>query len=226
MTADTVCVERRDLWWLMEGWSRLPVHWCCAFRQAWAASSPAPFLSARWWSTRRVWSSLRRATHLRRGRPPRRQIAGSWLAHAELNAIASDRCRVARELPRDGRCTRPSSPARCALGPSPWPSAGASPWDMLCRDPISSGLRVLTDTDLGRRRQWQVHMLRWAVLDLRRVAPCCVHRRGASDEPHRRALPRATMVAADRHRGRRPGQESSRGEAVEHVVATVWAAIA
>lgn len=29
-----------------------------------------------------------------------------------------------------------------------------------CRDPISSGLRVLTDTDIGRRRQWQVQKLR------------------------------------------------------------------
>src|SRR4029450_12344301 len=72
-----------------EAWSRLPEHWCCAFRQAWAAYvadsipvgavvvDPSGVIAAE--ARNRIFDS---------GDPPRSQLAGSWLAHAELNAIA------------------------------------------------------------------------------------------------------------------------------------------
>jgi tRNA(adenine34) deaminase len=68
--------------------ARLPEHWRSAFRQAWAAYvagtiavgavvvDPYGVIAAD--ARNRVFA----------GDPPRHQLAGSWLAHAELNAIA------------------------------------------------------------------------------------------------------------------------------------------
>ena len=94
-----------------------------------------------------------------------------------------------------------------------------------CRDPISSGLRVLTDTDIGRRRQWQVQQLRgpFAVFAELLLAVYTVEARPTSltavryrEPPWQRLIESAGAVLA---RGR------DRGEAVEQVVATIWTAI-
>jgi hypothetical protein len=94
-----------------------------------------------------------------------------------------------------------------------------------CRDPISSGLLVLTGTDIGRRRQWQVLQLRgpFAVFAELLIAVYTVEARPTSltaarycEPPWRPLIETAGAVLAS---GR------DRGETVEQVVATVWAAI-
>ena len=94
-----------------------------------------------------------------------------------------------------------------------------------CRDPISSGLRVLTDTDIGRRRQWQIEQLRgpFAVFAGLLLAVYTVEARPASlaaaryrQPPWPRLIETAGVVLA---RGR------ERSEAVEEVVATMWTAL-
>ena len=92
-------------------------------------------------------------------------------------------------------------------------------------DPTSGGLRVLTDTDIGRRRQWQVQKLRgpFAVFAELLQAVYTVEARPTSliaaryrEPPWRPLIDTAGVVIA---RGR------DRGEAVEQVLAMIWAAI-
>jgi hypothetical protein len=94
-----------------------------------------------------------------------------------------------------------------------------------CPDPLSSGLRVLTDTDIGRRRQWQVQQLRgsFAVFADLLLAAYTTEARPTSHTARRyREAPWPSLidtVGAVLARGR------ERGEAVEQVVATIWTAI-
>jgi hypothetical protein len=92
-------------------------------------------------------------------------------------------------------------------------------------DPLSSGLRVLTDTDIGRRRQWQVQQLGgpFAVFAELLLAVYTVEARPTSltaaryhEPPWQRLIESAGAVLA---RGR------AQGEAVEQVVALIWTAI-
>jgi hypothetical protein len=94
-----------------------------------------------------------------------------------------------------------------------------------CPDPLSSGLRVLTDTDIGRRRQWQVQQLSgpFAVFAELLLATYTTEARPTSlraaryhEPPWQRLIESAGAVLA---RGR------DRGEAVEQVVTTIWTAI-
>ena len=72
-----------------ERWSRLPEHWCCAFRQAWAAYVAGTIpVGAVVVDPYGVIAAEARNRIFDAGDPPRGKLAGSWLAHAELNAIA------------------------------------------------------------------------------------------------------------------------------------------
>ena len=93
-------------------------------------------------------------------------------------------------------------------------------------DPTSGRLRVLTETDIGRRRQWQVQKLRgpFAVFAELLHAVYTVEARPTSlaavryrEPPWRPLIETAGAVLAG---GR------DRAEAVEQVVAMIWAAIA
>ena len=91
-------------------------------------------------------------------------------------------------------------------------------------DTTSSGLRVLTDTDIGRRRQWQVQKLcgPFAVFAELLHAVYTVEARptrltAARREPPWRPLIETTgaVIASGR----------DRGASVERVLATIWAVI-
>jgi tRNA(adenine34) deaminase len=208
-----------------EGWSRLPEHWRCAFRQAWAAYiagtipvgavvvDPHGMIAAE--ARNRIFDA---------GDPPRSQLAGSWLAHAELNAIAqidTERSRVA-----EGWAVYSTwEPCPLCAGAITVAFRGRITVGYACRDPISSGLRVLTDTDIGRRRQWQVQQLRgpFAVFAELLLAVYTVEARPTSltaaryrRPPWRPLIETAGVVLA---------KSRDRGEAVEQAVATSWAAL-
>ena len=208
-----------------EGWSRLPEHWRGAFRQAWAAYiagtipvgavvvDPHGMIAAE--ARNRIFDA---------GDPPRGQLAGSWLAHAELNAIAqidAERSRMA-----EGWAVYTTfEPCPLCAGAMTVAFRGHITVGYACRDPIGSGLRVLTDTDLGRSRQWQVQQLRgpFAVFAEVLLAVYTLEARPTSrtaaryhEPPWPPLIETAGAVIA---RGR------DRGEAVEQVLATIWAAI-
>ena len=176
-----------------DGWSRLPEHWCCAFRQAWAAYVAGTIpVGAVVVDPHRVIAAQARNRVFDASDPPRGQLAGSWLAHAELNAIAQ----IDAERSRTG-----------------W--AVYSTWEpcLLCAGAITVAFR------------WQVQKLRgpFAVFAELLLAVYTVEARPMSltaaryrEPPWRPLIETAGVVLT---RGR------ERGETVEHVVATSWAAI-
>jgi tRNA(adenine34) deaminase len=219
-------VERRDLVVVDAGWSRLPEHWCRAFRQAWAAYVAGTIpVGAVVVDPHGVIAAEARNRIFDADDPPRGQLAGSWLAHAELNAIAqidAERSRTA-----EGWAVYSTwEPCPLCAGAITVAFRGRITVGYACRDPISSGLRVLTDTDIGRRRQWQVQQLHgpFGVFAELLIAVYVIEARPTSltavryREPSWRALIETAGAALTRGR--------DRGEAVEQVVATIWAALA
>jgi tRNA(adenine34) deaminase len=208
------------------GWSRLPEHWCRAFRQAWAAYAAGTIpVGAVVVDPHGVIAAEARNRIFDADDPPRGQLAGSWLAHAELNAIAqidAERSRTA-----EGWAVYSTwEPCPLCAGAITVAFRGRITVGYACRDPISSGLRVLTDTDIGRRRQWQVQQLHgpFGVFAELLIAVYVIEARTTSltavryREPSWRALIETAGAALTRGR--------DRGEAVEQVVATIWAALA
>ena len=139
---------------------RLPEHWGCAFRQAWAAYVAGTIpVGAVVVDPYGVIAAEARNRIFDAGDPPRGQLAGSWLAHAELNAIAQ--IDAERSSTAEGWAVYSTwEPCPLCAGAITVAFRGRITVGYACRDPISSGLRVLTDTDIGRRRQWQVQQLR------------------------------------------------------------------
>ena len=208
-----------------EGWDRLPEHWRGAFRQAWAAYVAGTIpVGAVVVDPHGVIAAEARNRILDAGDPPRGQLAGSWLAHAELNAVAqidAERSRTAEGWAVDSTW----EPCPLCAGAITGAFRGRITVGYACPDPISSGLRVLTDTDIGCRRQWQVQQLRgpFGVFAELLLAVYTVEARPTTsraslyrDPPWRPLIETAGAVMA---RGR------DRGESVEQVVATIWAAI-
>src|SRR5215470_10503914 len=143
-----------------EAWRRLPEHWCCAFRQAWAAYVARTIpVGAVVVDPKNVIAAEARNRIFDATDPPRGQLAGSWLAHAELNAIAQ--IDVERSRTDEGWAVYTTfEPCPLCAGAIAVAFRGRITVGYACRDPFSSGLRVLTETDIGRRRQWQVQQLR------------------------------------------------------------------
>jgi tRNA(adenine34) deaminase len=208
-----------------EGWSRLPEHWHCAFRQAWAAYVAGTIpVGAVVVDPHGVIAAEARNRIFDAGAPPRGQLAGSWLAHAELNALAkidAERSRTA-----EGWAVYSTlEPCPLCAGAITVAFRGRITVGYASGDPIGGGLRVLTATDIGRSRQWQVQKLHgpFAVFAELLHAVYTVEARPTSrtaafyrEPPWRWLIETAGAVMA---RGR------DRGEAVEHVLATIWAAI-
>jgi tRNA(adenine34) deaminase len=216
---------KEDLVVVDEGWRRLPEHWCGAFRQAWGAYVAGTIpVGAVVVDPQGVIAAEARNRVFDAGAAPRGQLAGSWVAHAELNAIAQIDAEQSRRT--EGWAVYSTfEPCPLCAGAITMAFRGRITVGYACRDPISSGLRVLTDTDIGRRRQWQVQKLRgpFAVFAELLLAVYTVDARPTSlraarygEPPWRPLIETAGAVLA---RGR------DRGEAVEQVVATVWAAI-
>src|SRR4029450_11801980 len=72
-----------------EGWRRLPEHWCCAFRQAWAAYVARTIpVGAVVVDPDGVIAAEARNRIFDTDDAPSGQLGRAWRAHAELNAIA------------------------------------------------------------------------------------------------------------------------------------------
>ena len=206
------------------GWSYLPEHWCCAFRQAWAAYVAGTIpVGAVVVDPHGVVAAEARNRIFDTG-PPTGQLAGSWLAHAELNAIAqidAERSRTA-----EGWAVYSTvEPCPLCAGAITMAFRGRITVGYAGADPIGGGLGVLTATDSGRRRQWQIQKLSgpFAVFAELLHATYTVEARPTSltasfyREPP--WWPLIETVGAVMARAR------DRGEAIEQVVATTWAAI-
>jgi tRNA(adenine34) deaminase len=213
-----------------EGWSQLPEHWRSAFRQAWAAYVAGTIpVGAVVVDPHGVIAAEARNRIFDAGAAPPGQLvgswlAGSWLAHAELNAIAqidAERSRMA-----EGWAVYTTlEPCPMCAGAITVAFRGRITVGYASGDPTSSGLRVLTETDIGRRRQWQVQKLRgpFAIFAELLLAVYVVEARPMSgraslyrEPPWRLLIETAGAVIA---------RERDRGASVEQVLATIWAAI-
>jgi tRNA(Arg) A34 adenosine deaminase TadA len=206
-----------------EGWSRLPEHWCRAFRQAWAAYVACTIpVGAVVVDPHGVIVAEARNRIFDAEDPPRGQTAGSWVAHAELNAIAQ--IEAERSRAAEGWAVYSTfEPCPLCAGAIAVAFRGRITVGYACRDPIGSGLRVLTDTELGRRRQWQVQKLRgpFAVFAELLLAVYTLDARPTSLTAARyREAPWRPLIETA---GAVLGRARDRGEAVEQVVATIWA---
>jgi tRNA(Arg) A34 adenosine deaminase TadA len=208
-----------------EGWSRLPEYWRCAFRQAWTAYVAGTIpVGAVVVDPYGVIAAEARNRIFNVDVPPPGQLAGSWLAHAELNAIAQ--IDAARSRTAQGWAVYTTlEPCPLCAGAITMAFQGRITVAYASGDPTSGGLRVLTETDMGRRRQWQVQKLRgpFAVFAELLYAAYTVESRPTSltaaryrKPPWRPLIETAGAVLA---RGR------DRGEAIEQVLATIWTAI-
>lgn len=208
-----------------EGWSRLPEHWRCALRQAWAAYVVGTVpVGAVVVDPRGVIAAEARNRIFDVSAPPRGQLAGSWLAHAELNAIA--------QIDAERSTTAEGWAVYSTLEPCPLCARaitvafrGRITVGYASRDPVGGGLRGLTATDIGRHRQWQVQKLSgpFAVFAELLHAVFTVEARPTGrtasfyrEPPWRPLIETAGAVIA---RGR------DRGETIDQVVATIWATI-
>ncbi len=209
---------------LDEAWSRLPEHWCRAFHQAWAAYVAGTIpVGAVVVDPRGVVAAEARNRIFDTNAPPG-QLAGSWLAHAELNAIAQIDAK--RSTASEGWAVYSTmEPCPLCAGAITVAFRGSITVGYASPDPIGGGLGVLTAMDIGRRRQWQVQKLSgpFAVFAELLHAVYTVEARPTGltasfyREPPWRPL--VETVGAVMVRGR------DRGEAVEQVVATIWAAL-
>ena len=208
-----------------EGWSRLPEHWRGAFRQAWAAYVAGTIpVGAVVVDPHGVIAAEARNRIFDASAPPPGQLAGSWLAHAELNALAqidAERSRMA-----EGWAVYTTlEPCPMCAGAITAAFRGRVTVGYASGDPTSGGLRVLTETDMGRRRQWQIQKLcgPFAVFAELLYAVYTVAARPTSltavryREPLWRPL--IETAGAVIARGR------DQGASVEQVLATIWAAI-
>ena len=209
-----------------EGWSRLPEHWRCAFGQAWASYVAGTIpVGAVVVDPHGLIAAEARNRIFDVSAPPPGQLAGSWLAHAELNALAQ--IDAVRSRTAEGWAVYTTlEPCPLCAGAITMAFRGRITVGYASKDPLSGGgLQVLRDTDMGRRRQWQVQQLRgpFAVFAELLHAVYTVEARPTSltaafyREPPWRPL--IETVGAVIARGR------DRGEAVEQVVAAIWVAL-
>jgi len=197
-----------------EGWSRLPEHWWCAFRQAWAAYVAGTIpVGAVVVDPYGVIAAEARNRIFDMGAPPPGQLAGSWLAHAALNALAQ--IDAARSRTAEGWAVYTTlEPCPLCAGAITMAFRGRITVGYAGGDPLSGGLRVLMATDMGRRRQWQVQKLRgsFAVFAELLHAVYTVEARPTSGivafyrEPSWRPLIETAGAVIARGRGRRTGR--------------------
>jgi tRNA(Arg) A34 adenosine deaminase TadA len=208
-----------------EGWSRLLEHWRCAFRQAWAVyvagTIPVGVVVV---DPHGVIAAEGRNRIFDADAAPPGQLAGSWLAHAELNAIVQ--IDTALSTTTEGWAVYTTlEPCPMCAGAITVAFRGRITVGYASGDPSAGGLRGLMATDIGRRRQWQIEKLSgpFAVFAELLIAVYAVEARPTSrhasyyhELPWRPLIETAGAVMA---RGR------AWGESVEQVLATIWAAI-
>jgi tRNA(Arg) A34 adenosine deaminase TadA len=140
-------------------WDHLPEHWRCAFRQAWEAYSVGTVpVGAAVVDPQGKLAAQARNRIFHSDPPPPGQIAWSWLAHAEVNAI----CQIDPERSRgsDGWAVYTTlEPCPLCTGAITVAFTGRITVGYASADSMSGGLGTLPATAIGRRRQWEIQKL-------------------------------------------------------------------
>jgi len=142
-----------------EEWKRLPAHWQRAFSQAWAAYGAGTIpVGAVVVDPRGVIAAEARNRVYDASPPPADQVSGSWVAHAELNALAQ--IAAARSTAEDGWAVYSTlEPCPLCAGAITVALRGRITVGYASPDPIGGGLGALDATAIGRSRQWTIEKL-------------------------------------------------------------------
>lgn len=208
-----------------EEWDRLSTHWRSAFRQAWAAYTAGTIpVGAVVVDPRGVIAAEARNRVYDVGAPPPGQLAGSWVAHAELNALAQ--IAAERSIAEDGWAVYSTlEPCPLCAGAITVAFRGRITVGYASQDPIGGGLGALGATRIGQSRQWHVEKLSGPftvfaellhAVFMVAVRPTGRTARHYGESPWRPLIESVGPIIA---------MARDRSESVEQIVATIWTAI-
>jgi len=206
-------------------WERLPAHWQRAFSQAWAAYDAGTIpVGAVVVDPRGVIAAEARNRVYDASSPPVGQLAGSWVAHAELNALAQV---AAEQSTADDGWAVYSTLEPCPLctGAITVALRGRITVGYASPDPIGGGLAALGATRIGQSREWTIEKLGGpfavfaellhavSMIAVRPTGRTARHYGASSWRPLVESQAPIIAEARERH------------QSVEEVVATIWPAI-
>ena len=144
---------------IVEEWRRLDKHWRCAFRRAWAAYVAGTIpVGAVVVDLSGTIAAEGRNRIFNSEAPPTGQLARSWLAHAELNAIAQIEAKWLTQS--EGWAVYPTlEPCPMCAGATIVAFRGHITLGCASGDLGVGGLQVQTETGSGSRRQCQIEKL-------------------------------------------------------------------
>jgi tRNA(adenine34) deaminase len=208
-----------------KAWDGLPAHWRRAFSQAWAAYGAGTIpVGAVVVDPRGVIAAEARNRVYDASPPPVGQLGGSWVAHAELNALAQ--IAAERSTAEDGWAVYSTlEPCPLCTGAITVALRGRITVGYASPDPIGGGLGAIGATRIGQSREWRIEKLGgpFAVLAELLHAVCMIAVRPTGRTARHYAVsPWHPLIESQ---GPLITQARDRRQSVEQIVATMWPAI-
>ena len=208
-----------------QGWAGLPAHWQRAFYQAWAAYCAGTIpVGAVVVDPRGVIAAEARNRVYDASAPPVGQLSGSWVAHAELNALAQ--IAAERSTAEDDWAVYSTlEPCPLCAGAMTVALRGRITVGYASPDPIGGGLGALGATRIGQSREWRIEKLGgpFAVLAELLHAVCMIAVRPTGRTArHYGASPWRPLIESQ---GPVIVGARDRSQSIEQVVSALWPAI-
>ena len=208
-----------------EAWDRLPAHWRRAFSQAWSAFGAGTIpVGAVVVDPRGVIAAEARNRVYDASAPPVGQLSGSWVAHAELNALAQ--IAAERSTAEDGWAVYSTlEPCPLCTGAITVALRGRITVGYASPDPIGGGLGAVKATRIGQSREWNIEKLDgpFAVFAELLHAVCMIAVRPTGRTArHYTASPWRPLIESQ---GPVIADARDRRQSVEQIVVATWPAI-
>lgn len=205
-----------------EGWYRLPEHWRLALRQAWAAYRAGTIpVGAVVVDPHGIVAAEARNRVFDVDAPPVGQLAGSLLAHAEMNALAQ--IGAVRSTESEGWAVFSTlEPCAMCAGAIRVSFRGRITVGYASEDPTGGGLQMITATDIGHSRQWEIQRLDGPFAffaELLFAAYTIKSRSTSRAASHYRQRPWLPLIETA---GAVLVRERDRGASVEQGIAAIW----
>jgi tRNA(Arg) A34 adenosine deaminase TadA len=208
-----------------EGWDSLPAHWQRAFSQAWAAYGAGTIpVGAVVVDPRGVIAAEARNRVYDVSAPPVGQLSGSWVAHAELNALAQIAAK--RSTAEEGWAVYSTlEPCPLCAGAIMIALRGRITVGYASPDPIGGGLGALGATRIGQSREWRIEKLGgpFAVFAELLHAVCMIAVRPTGRTARHYGASRWRPLIESQ--GPAIAEARDRRQSVEQIVAVMWPAI-
>jgi tRNA(adenine34) deaminase len=208
-----------------ESWEGLPAHWQRAFCQTWTAYCAGTIpVGAVVVDPRGVIAAEARNRVYDLNAPPVGQLSGSWVAHAELNALAQ--IAAERSTAEDGWAVYSTlEPCPLCAGAITVALRGRITVGYASPDPIGGGLGALRATRIGQSREWHIEKLGgpFAVFAELLHAVCMIAvRPSGRTARHYGASPWRPLIESQ---GPVIAGARDRSQSIEQIVSAIWPAI-